>query len=82
MEATQDVFLIDERVQLLAFLAGEDLAVDAPRLCVAELAFQVSQAGLGGGNFQAAHLVEAALAVLRKGQKLFHRVLGEECHGL
>ena len=82
MEATEDVFLIDQRVELLAFLAGEDLAVDAPRLCVAELALQVRQAGLRGGHFQSAHLVEAALAILGEGQELFHRVLGEERHGL
>ena len=31
MEAAQDVFLVDQRVELLALFAGEDLAVDAPR---------------------------------------------------
>ena len=82
VEATQDVFLVDERVELLAFLAGKDLAVDTPRGGIAELPLQVREAGLGGGNFQTAHLVEAADAVLAQGQELLNRVLGEGSHGL
>lgn len=82
MQSAQDVFLIQEGVELLALIAGKDLAFDSPRCRVAELPLQVGEAGLGSGNFQAAYLVEAADAVLGQRQELFDRVFGECCHGL
>jgi hypothetical protein len=64
VEAAKDVFLVKERVKLLALGAGEDLAVDTPCGGITELPLQVREAGLGGGNFKAADLIEAADAIL------------------
>jgi hypothetical protein len=82
VEAAQDVFVIEERVELLALGGGEDPSFDSPGGCIAQLALEVGEPGFGGGDFQAAHLVEAADAVLCQGQQLFHGVLGERRHGL
>ena len=82
VEATKDVLFINEGIELLAFLAGEDLALDAPRSCVTQLALQVSQTGLSGGDLEATHLVEAALAIFSERKELLHGVFGKERHGL
>jgi hypothetical protein len=82
VEAAKDVFLVQERVELLALSAGKDLAFDSPRGGVSELPLQIRQAGLGGGDFEATDLVEATDAVLGQGQELLNGVLGEGSHSL
>ncbi|MDQ0855767.1 hypothetical protein QFZ79_003878 [Arthrobacter sp. V4I6] len=82
VEPAQDVFLVQERVELLALSAGKDLAFDSPRGGVSELPLQIRQAGLGGGDFEATDLVEATDAVLGQGQELLNGVPGEGSHGL
>jgi hypothetical protein len=67
---------------LFALVGIDQPAFDAPGGGVAELAFQVLEPGLGGGQFQPADLVETGDTVGAEREQLAHRVAGELGHGL
>ena len=65
---------VEQRMQLRAFLRVDDPALDAPRRRPALPAMQFGQSGLGGGDLEAADLVEAPLPVDVQRQELLDRV--------